>query len=199
LQNAWNDYGNERFEFKIMELTSPEKLTEREQYWIDYFDSYNTGYNLRPKAENFSGYTKSQESKKKISLSLINHPCYQNPERSKNLSNSLKGRSVWNKGKSGYHIHSEEYKNKLRKRMLENNPTDTQENRKKISERNRVRIWTEESLKKKSKIMKNLYSNGWINPMQGRHHTEETRKKQSIRRLANPNQRDKNTGRFIKK
>jgi group I intron endonuclease len=31
LQNAWNEYGDERFEFKIIELIPPKKLVERSQ------------------------------------------------------------------------------------------------------------------------------------------------------------------------
>ena len=31
--------------FEIIELTSKEKLFEREKYWIEYYDSYNNGYN----------------------------------------------------------------------------------------------------------------------------------------------------------
>jgi len=49
LQNAFNKHGEEAFEFRIIEKTSPENLDEAEEFWIDYFDSTNPekGYNLK--------------------------------------------------------------------------------------------------------------------------------------------------------
>ena len=42
---AFNKYGIENFTFEIIEICEKEKLNEREQYWINYYDSYNNGYN----------------------------------------------------------------------------------------------------------------------------------------------------------
>lgn len=39
-------YGEEAFDFKILEECLPEQLDEREKYWIKHFDSYHNGYNL---------------------------------------------------------------------------------------------------------------------------------------------------------
>jgi len=49
LQNAFNKYGEEAFEFRILETTYEENLDDAEEYWIDYFDSTNSGkgYNLK--------------------------------------------------------------------------------------------------------------------------------------------------------
>lgn len=38
--------GVENFEFEILEYCTKEKLDELEKYWIEYYDSYNNGYNL---------------------------------------------------------------------------------------------------------------------------------------------------------
>lgn len=38
-------YGADNFSFDIIEYTSEELLNEREIYWIQYYDTYNTGYN----------------------------------------------------------------------------------------------------------------------------------------------------------
>lgn len=48
LQAAYNKYGKECFEFEIIEECDVTKLDEREQYWIQYYDSCNSdyGYNL---------------------------------------------------------------------------------------------------------------------------------------------------------
>lgn len=42
---AMRKYGLENFEFSIIECTSMQQLDERERYWIEYYDSYNNGYN----------------------------------------------------------------------------------------------------------------------------------------------------------
>lgn len=47
LQEAFNLYGKKAFVFAIVETGIPAaKINEREQYWIDYYDSYNSGFNL---------------------------------------------------------------------------------------------------------------------------------------------------------
>lgn len=33
-QNAWNKYGEDLFDFQVIEECAPEKLNEQEQYWI---------------------------------------------------------------------------------------------------------------------------------------------------------------------
>ena len=45
LQNAWRKYGEDNFEFSIIEECDIEKLDEREIFWIEKFDSFNNGYN----------------------------------------------------------------------------------------------------------------------------------------------------------
>ena len=45
LQNAWKKYGEDNFEFTIIEECTIEDLDEREMYWIQFFDSFNNGYN----------------------------------------------------------------------------------------------------------------------------------------------------------
>ena len=49
LQNAWNKYGEKSFVFSVLELCEDSRLTEREQYWIDYYGGINSNntYNFR--------------------------------------------------------------------------------------------------------------------------------------------------------
>ncbi len=49
LQNSFNKYGEDAFEFRILERTFEENLDNAEEYWINYFDSTNPekGYNLK--------------------------------------------------------------------------------------------------------------------------------------------------------
>lgn len=49
LQKAWNKYGEDAFEFKVIEFCDVDKLNEREQYWIEFYKcnhaKYRQGYN----------------------------------------------------------------------------------------------------------------------------------------------------------
>lgn len=46
LQAAFDKYGKNNFIFSILEECDKEQLNEREQYWINYYDSYKHGYNM---------------------------------------------------------------------------------------------------------------------------------------------------------
>jgi group I intron endonuclease len=67
LQGAWNKYGEDNFEFKILEECSVEKLISFEQIWMDsLFSSDNRfGYNVNPMAASCLGMKHSEESKEK--------------------------------------------------------------------------------------------------------------------------------------
>ena len=43
---AFNKYGIDNFNFEVIEQCSLEQLQEREIYWIEYFDTFNNGYNM---------------------------------------------------------------------------------------------------------------------------------------------------------
>lgn len=45
IHQAIRKYGIENFSFEILEITTADKLNEREKYWIDFYNSYNNGYN----------------------------------------------------------------------------------------------------------------------------------------------------------
>lgn len=81
LQRAWNKYGPECFDFGLLEdEICPERLTEREQFWIDMMRSSaeRFGYNLCPAAGSCRGFKHTAETIAKRS-----------------------GRAPWNKGKVG--------------------------------------------------------------------------------------------------
>ena len=61
LQNSWNKYGSENFEFSIIEETTDNKLNEREIYWIKKYDSYNNGYNNDYGGAGCRGFKHSEE------------------------------------------------------------------------------------------------------------------------------------------
>lgn len=45
LYSAFNKYGIENFKIELIEECPVEKLSEREQYWISFYDTYHNGYN----------------------------------------------------------------------------------------------------------------------------------------------------------
>ena len=49
MQNAWNTYGAQSFSFVIVEICDRDELTDREKYWMDYYNTLDRdlGYNLR--------------------------------------------------------------------------------------------------------------------------------------------------------
>ncbi len=47
--------GIDSFSFEILEECSKEQLDEREKFWIEYYDSYNNGYNYTPGGSNTQG------------------------------------------------------------------------------------------------------------------------------------------------
>ena len=96
LQQAWNKYGEEVFEFIIVEECTPEDCLVLEQYYIDYYDTCDSkcGYNLAPVAGSTLGFKFSEEAKGKISRALkgkrknIPHT----PEHSAKIAAALKGK-----------------------------------------------------------------------------------------------------------
>lgn len=68
LQNSFNYYGFEAFEFKILETCSKELLIEREQHWIDqYFDDQKQCFNMNKDASSWFGRKHSAETREKLS------------------------------------------------------------------------------------------------------------------------------------
>lgn len=94
LQNAFNKYGEENFTFKVLEKCSKENIIEREQYWIDKFNSYNKGYNSNPKAANCFGRILKKETKIKISNTLKGRKVNRSEEHQKNLGISRRKKVV---------------------------------------------------------------------------------------------------------
>ena len=56
LQNAWNKYSQDYFEFTILEVCDENDIIKFEQFWIDSTTCYNSenGYNINPLADRIS-------------------------------------------------------------------------------------------------------------------------------------------------
>lgn len=91
LQNSINKHGIDNFDIEIIELCGIEKLDEREQYWMDYYCSYNPeyGYNISPTAGTTRGFKHSEEELEKISY--YSKQRWQNPEYRQKQSERMSG------------------------------------------------------------------------------------------------------------
>ncbi len=120
LQNSYNKYGEESFDFRILELSTLDNLIILEQFYIDLL---SPEYNILPTAGSNLGYVTSQETKHKLSLALrgkkkgpqseehrrklaeakLGKPGNRknkkaSPETRKKISEAKKGTIPWNKG-----------------------------------------------------------------------------------------------------
>lgn len=109
LQNAWDKYGAEAFEIATIVVCSKDNLLMYEQLCIDGFQSVESGYNICPTAGNKLGTIHREDSKKKISESLVGNDF----AKGKNLGNRFASCPMDNKRFAGKK-HSEESKAKIR-------------------------------------------------------------------------------------
>lgn len=74
LQNSWNKYGEDNFEFTIICLCEEEELDEFEIDMIAHFDTYNNGYNLTLGGDGVRGYRYTDEQRARRSETLKGKP-----------------------------------------------------------------------------------------------------------------------------
>jgi group I intron endonuclease len=70
LQRAWHKYGEDVFEFLVLELCLPADCVSREQHWIDQYRAANNkfGYNVNPTAGSTLGRKHTAETKAKLKI-----------------------------------------------------------------------------------------------------------------------------------
>lgn len=129
LQNSYNKYGIENFQFEVLARCPKEYLLKLEQWFLD---SLSPSFNTRKIAENSLGVKYSEETKQKISKI----------HKGKKLSDETKSKiSEANKGR----VFSEEHKLKLSESASKRKGRVlSEEVRKKISDKMKNRTFTEE-------------------------------------------------------
>ena len=86
LQSAWNKYGENSFVFSILEECSVDKLTEREQYWIDFYGGINSTHNY-----NYQSASRNEISDEtRLRMSVSHKLLCASPERRKQMSENTK-------------------------------------------------------------------------------------------------------------
>lgn len=100
LQRAWNKYGAKSFVFVILEKCSPNDCLKREQYWMDFYRSYerSNGYNICPTAGSMRG-TKWTEERKQLGFSIETRAKMSAARKGRKLSpESIEKRTAKQKG-----------------------------------------------------------------------------------------------------
>lgn len=70
LQRDFNNYGEQSFRFLIIERCYVTDLEEREQYYIDLYNSIENGYNIAQKAQRNSGYIHTVRDKAIVQMDI---------------------------------------------------------------------------------------------------------------------------------
>lgn len=153
LTHAIDKYGIDNFEIEVIEyIDDIAKLDEREQYWIDYYQSYQNdkGYNICQYASTTRGFRHSDETKQR--LSEIRK---ENPTIGKGEEHPMFGKH-----------HTEEWKEDHSKWLKEKWATDEQ-----------YRQYWHDKMAGQNNYFYDVHMIGELNPMYGRHHTEEAKRK----------------------
>lgn len=134
LQRNYNKYGIEDFVFEVLELCKIENLQEKENYYINLYNSTcdKIGFNLMPIAYSSRGYKHSDESRERLKISQSKKVWKENQ--------SKKQKEIWSKS---------EYKEKMsdiRKRQWEKD--ETIEKRRKTFSSSEYRLKRSEASKK---------------------------------------------------
>jgi len=168
LQNVFDKYGEECFEFSILEQVGKLELIEREQYWIDSYNSADReyGYNVIPFADR---HAFSDDTRKRMSQSR--NGIVFSDEHRRRLSEAATGKPGTMKGKH----HSDETKRKMSE-FRKGKPVPwagkplSDERKRQISERlvgKKMKPRSEETLRRMSEAQR------------GKIHSEETRRRMS--------------------
>lgn len=84
LYQAFIEFGLENFEFEVLEECNSDQLSEREEYWIAYYNTYPNQYNMTPGGQYNAG--ESHPSHKLTKQDVINiRTRYNNRERKQDV------------------------------------------------------------------------------------------------------------------
>ena len=207
LQRAWDKYGECNFDFAIIELVDDkDKIRDREQYYIELYDSSNhsCGYNILPNTNIGLGVSVSEEVRVKISEqckgSKNGHYGKTHTEETKERIRLIK----LEQGKIKRELRQQKWREEKHRcevcgnvmvtkyasgrfcskecvvaniSMKNKQVVHTKEWNEKMRKSLTGKKFTEEHREKLSKSAKERMKNPKNNPMYGKRHTEESKKK----------------------
>ena len=118
LQRAWNKYGEPRFVASVLEKCVESDLLTREQFYIEAWDSYTSGYNCTPKAGATRGVVQRPESIVKRKATMIERYGAKSPMQGKKHSEQTK--ALIRKARAKQSPPSPEFRELLSQRMKGN-------------------------------------------------------------------------------
>lgn len=136
LQYAWNKYGEENFDFIILEKCKLEELDEREIYWINFYKTNirEYGYNYESgghKNKNLSDETKIKISNSHHNVFGNNNPFYGKTHTQESINKFLNHPNYINRKYLGEDSHfaklTLEQATYIKKFLKENNTTHSEE------------------------------------------------------------------------
>ena len=144
IDSSIQKHGIEQFNYEILKdgITDIEELNKWEIWYIEFYDSYNNGYNLTLGGGGKVGFNHSEETKQKMREAKQNI----SDETRKKISEANKGKTSWNKGKTSWNkgkTLSENHKRKISDVHM--GIKHTEESKQKISEANKDKIVSEET------------------------------------------------------
>ena len=167
LYNSMNKYGIEHFSIEQIEECHDELLNEREQYWINYYDTFYYGYNETKGGEGRKKYDYKQIAEKYLELqnekdTAIFFNCSVDTVQKACRTNNIEIK----KGLPQSYWASE--KGQKRKKQLKEN----------IEKNFKGKKLSEEHKKKISKAKKGKYT-GELSPSYGKKHSDKARERMS--------------------
>jgi group I intron endonuclease len=178
LQRSWNKYGEECFQFEILEETTDTIL--REQYYLDQLKPYDSeiGFNIGKQAfggDNLTNHPDKDDIILRMTKSVKERYDNMSAEEKQLLSDAVKGEKNPNFGNKW----NEEQRKKMSKRMIGTKASES--TRVKISE-NSKKMWQNEDIRNKFIKAKT----GERNHFYGKKHSEETKnflREKSLKRM----------------
>ena len=97
VDKAIHKYGIENFTFEIIEECQAEELNEKERYWIQYYDSYNKGYNKTPGGDSLKGeeHPRAILTEKQV---IFIRDCYANHIPRREVFNAISSSGITKRG-----------------------------------------------------------------------------------------------------
>lgn len=150
LHKAMREYGIENFEVCVLEKVDNSKLNDREQYWIDYYNTFEDGYNQTTGGSKGCKCSKESSIQKSIRSKGMLNPMYgktHTEEARRKISVAHKGKKIpptqFNYFRDGVEKpnffagrkHSEETKQKLREINLGKKHTEKSKMKMSLSRR----------------------------------------------------------------